>query len=162
MKYHLKYLLIILISPLFLMGQEKNDIVLQKELIQLRRKVLDQQEHIRELKEKNQTLETQLQVLSEDLDQKLKKNMELQAQNERAVNITLDEFSGKFEEQNKTVKGVKESLDKQLIYQIIFYSAGIILFLIILWLGIQLAVRRALKQQTNRWNEFNEHILKNY
>ena len=81
--------------------------------------------------------------------------MEVQAQNERAINITLDEFSGKFDQQNKTVKGAKESLDKQLLYQIIFYASGLLLFLLILWIGIQLGIKKAMKQQSHKWNEFN-------
>lgn len=158
----IRLMLFCLLLPFGAMSQEKTDASVQTELMQLRRKYVEQTQRIKELEEKNQNLELQLQTLSEDLDQKLRKNMEVQAQNERAINITLDEFSGKFDQQNKTVKGVKESLDKQLLYQIIFYASGLLLFLLILWIGIQLGIKKALKQQSHKWNEFNEHILKNY
>jgi preprotein translocase subunit SecF len=141
-------------------SQEKNDVQTLNEISRLKRIVGLQNIQIKSLETKNNELQQKLIEISNNLDQKLIHNLELQAQNERAINITLDEFSMKFEQQNKTVDGVKSTLDKQLVYQIIFYVIGLIVFVIILIITNRISVKRALAKQEQNWNSFNEHILK--
>jgi len=73
------------------------------------------------LRAKNNDLQSQLSGMQEKVSAEITRSQELQAQNERAMNLALDEFKKKFEEQNKTVEGVQASLDdkfnKQLIHR---------------------------------------------
>jgi predicted RNase H-like nuclease (RuvC/YqgF family) len=156
----LKILVILNLISVFVFSQEKTEQQISNEILKLKRIVQIQKEEISTLTKRNEEIEIKLNEISNNLDQKLNRNLELQAQNERAINITLDEFSQKFKEQNQTVEGVKSTLDKQLFYQIIYYSIGVFVFLIILFIGTKFGIKRALKKQEQNWNSFNEHILR--
>ena len=88
------------------------------------------------------------------------KSQELQAQNERAMNLALDEFTKKFEAQNKTVEGVQASLDEKFNKQLLFFVLGLVLFVIIATIMTKSATKRGLNQAKANWNEFQEHLLK--
>ncbi|MFY8021306.1 MAG: hypothetical protein ACOVP1_08920 [Bacteroidia bacterium] len=156
----LKILVLFNFLCMLALAQEKTEPNLSGEIQKLRKMILNQREEIRLLEEKNTELSNKLNEISVNLDQKLIRNLELQAQNERAINITLDEFSQKFKVQNQTVEGVKSALDKQLFYQIIFYAIGLIVFIIILLLSIKISTKKALAKQEQNWNQFNEHIFR--
>lgn len=156
----LKILILLNFLCLLVFAQEKSEQIINGEIQKLRKIVLSQREEIRLLEQKNTELNDKLSQLSVNLDQKLIRNLELQAQNERAINITLDEFSQKFKVQNQTVDGVKAALDQQLFYQIIFYAVGLVVFIIILVLSIRISVKKALAKQEQNWNHFNEHIFR--
>ncbi len=156
----LKILLILNLISVFVFSQEKTEQQLTNEILKLKRTIQIQKEEINDLSTRNAEIEIKLNEISNNIDQKLIRNLELQAQNERAINITLDEFSQKFKEQNQTVEGVKSTLDKQLFYQILYYSIGVLLFLVILFIATKIGIKRALKKQEQNWNSFNEHILR--
>lgn len=156
----LKILLILNLISVFVFSQEKTEQQLTNEILKLKRTIQIQKEEINALSKRNAEIEIKLNEISNNIDQKLIRNLELQAQNERAINITLDEFSQKFKEQNQTVEGVKSTLDKQLFYQILYYSIGVMLFLVILFIATKIGIKRALKKQEQNWNSFNEHILR--
>ncbi len=156
----LKILVILNLISVFVFSQEKTELQVSSEILKLKRIIQMQREEINTLTKRNEEIEIKLIQISNNLDQKLIRNLELQAQNERAINITLDEFSQKFKEQNQTVEGVKSTLDKQLFYQILYYSIGVMLFLVILFIATKFGIKRALKKQEQNWNSFNEHILR--
>jgi ABC-type transporter Mla subunit MlaD len=111
------------------------------------------------LKTLTKSLDEQISI-NQNLQEQLQNNLQTQAQNERAVNLALDEFSKKFDEQNKTVEGVKTSIDAQNKQQLVYYFLGLILFVIVLIMAVKMSMAKALKQQQKSWNEFNEFIIK--
>jgi len=112
------------------------------------------------LRSKNNELQSQLSGMQEKVSSEITRSQELQAQNERAMNLALDEFKKKFEEQNKTVEGVQASLDDKFNKQLIFFVLGLVLFVIIAMVATKSATAKGLKQAQSNWNEFQEHILK--
>ncbi len=112
------------------------------------------------LRSKNNELQSQLTGMQEKVSSEITRSQELQAQNERAMNLALDEFKKKFEEQNKTVEGVQASLDDKFNKQLIFFVLGLVLFVIIAMVATKSATAKGLKQSQSNWNQFQEHILK--
>ncbi|NBX65361.1 MAG: hypothetical protein EBT66_10520 [Bacteroidetes bacterium] len=112
------------------------------------------------LRAKNNDLQSQLSGMQEKVSAEITRSQELQAQNERAMNLALDEFKKKFEEQNKTVEGVQASLDDKFNKQLIFFVLGLVLFVIIALVMTKSATQKGLNQAKANWNEFQEHILK--
>jgi predicted RNase H-like nuclease (RuvC/YqgF family) len=112
------------------------------------------------LRSKNNELQSQLSGMQEKVSSEITRSQELQAQNERAMNLALDEFKKKFEEQNKTVEGVQASLDDKFNKQLIFFVLGLVLFVIIAMVATKSATAKGLKQSQSNWNQFQEHILK--
>ena len=112
------------------------------------------------LRAKNNKLQSQLTGMQEKVSTEITRSQELQAQNERAMNLALDEFKKKFEEQNKTVEGVQASLDDKFNKQLIFFVLGLVLFVIIAMVMTKSATQKGLNQANANWNEFQEHILK--
>lgn len=112
------------------------------------------------LRRKNNDLQSQLSGMQKKVSAEITRSQELQAQNERAMNLALDEFKKKFEEQNKTVEGVQASLDDKFNKQLIFFVLGLVLFVIIAMVMTKSATQKGLNQAKANWNEFQEHILK--
>jgi predicted RNase H-like nuclease (RuvC/YqgF family) len=112
------------------------------------------------LRAKNNKLQSQLTGMQEKVSTEITRSQELQAQNERAMNLALDEFKKKFEEQNKTVEGVQASLDDKFNKQLIFFVLGLVLFVIIAMVMTKSATQKGLNQANANWNEFQEYILK--
>jgi len=112
------------------------------------------------LRMKNSDLQTQLNDMQETVSAEITRSQELQAQNERAMNLALDEFKKKFEEQNKTVEGVQASLDDKFNKQLMFFVLGLVLFVFIAMVMTKSATQKGLNQANANWNEFQEHILK--
>jgi hypothetical protein len=98
--------------------------------------------------------------MSDRIQSEITKSQELQAQNERAMNLALDEFSKKFEKQNETVKGVQDTLNSKFNNQLIFFFLGMVVVIIIAVAATKSASKNALKQNVANWNDFQEHLLK--
>lgn len=96
----------------------------------------------------------------EEIKTEIRKSQELQAQNERAMNISLDEFAKKFEEQNKTVAGVKEELSKKFNDQMMFAGIAFVVLLIVFYVINKSSTSKTLSQNQASWNQFQEHLLK--
>jgi len=105
-------------------------------------------------------LKSNIQSLEENTQQEIKKSQELQAQNERAMNIALDQFSEKFEEQNKLVVGVREELSKKFADQLMFSGLAFFALLVVFVILSKSSTNKAMKQNVANWNTFQEHILK--
>ena len=112
------------------------------------------------LRAKNNKLQSQLTGMQEKVSTEITRSQELQAQNERAMNLALDEFKKKFDDQNKTVEAVQSSLDEKFNKQLIFFVLGLVLFVIIAMVMTKSATQKGLNQANANWNEFQEHILK--
>jgi len=105
-------------------------------------------------------LKGELQNTKEEVKSELIRGQELQAQNESSLNIALDEFSKKFEQQNETVKGVQDELNRKFDNQMIMLVVGFIVLLFIFMILSKRATQKALKQNVANWNNFKEHLLK--
>ena len=166
----IKLLLPAILFPFLLSSQNMTDGNLQEEISNLTKKLEISSKHIERLEKRVSTYEQNYKNLSESLrsqgiinqeiQNQIKANMELQAQNERAVNVALDEFSKKFEEQNKTMEGVKATLEEHWNQQLLFYLVVIISFIIALIISIKLSMKKALQKQQDYWNKFNEYVIK--
>lgn len=166
----IKLLLPAILFPFLLSSQNMTDGNLQEEISNLTKKLEISSKHIERLEKRVSTYEQNYKNLSESLrsqgiinqeiQNQIKANMELQAQNERAVNVALDEFSNKFEEQNKTMEGVKATLEEHWNQQLLFYLVVIISFIIALIISIKLSMKKALQKQQDYWNKFNEYVIK--
>ena len=105
-------------------------------------------------------LKGELRNTKEEVKSELIRGQELQAQNESSLNIALDEFSKKFEQQNETVKGVQDELNRKFDSQMIMLVVGFIALLFIFMILSKRATQKALKQNVANWNNFQEHLLK--
>ena len=105
-------------------------------------------------------LKGEFQNTKEEVKSELIRGQELQAQNESSLNIALDEFSKKFEQQNETVKGVQDELNRKFDSQMIMLVVGFIALLFIFMILSKRATQKALKQNVANWNNFQEHLLK--
>jgi Flp pilus assembly protein TadB len=112
------------------------------------------------LSAKNNALQQEMKTLSSELKAEMTRSQELQAQNERAMNIALDEFSKKFEEQNKTVEAVQSSLDERFNKQLIYFVLALVAVVIFAAVLQKTSVSKAIKSHNASWNNFQEHILK--
>lgn len=166
----IKLLLPVMLFPFLLSSQNVTDGNLQEEISNLSKKLENSAKHIERLERRVATYEQNYKSLSESLrsqglinqeiQNQIKANMELQAQNERAVNVALDEFAKKFEEQNRTMDGVKATLEEHWNQQLLFYLIVIITFIIAMIISIKLSMKKALQKQQDYWNKFNEYIIK--
>ncbi len=156
----IKILLITFIFPLLLSAQTPAENQVAEEISVLNRKLQIEKSRVNELQAKTMVMEGKFRLLSDSLQHQINTNLELQAQNERAVNLALDQFSKKFEEQNATMDGVKTTLEKQWSQQIGFYIGALIVFILALIIGIRISNKKAIENHQQRWNEFNEHIIK--
>jgi hypothetical protein len=166
----IKILFALAYFPLIVLGQTNTKNPTIEEVTNLEQNIQATRSHTKQLEYRlkimevrlinlSKSLEEQLSV-NQNLQEQLKNNLQTQAQNERAVNLALDEFSKKFEEQNKTVEGVKTSLDAQNKQQLVYYTLALMVFVITLVITVKISSAKALRQQQKSWNEFNEYIIK--
>ena len=76
------------------------------------------------------------------------------------MNLALDGFTKKFEDQNKVVQGVQDELGRKIDQQLIIMIIGILVVIIIFLVLNTAATKKALKQNVANWNNFQEHLLK--
>lgn len=141
-------------------GQTKNaDDALQKiESLKTQNRVLSSR--LSENESEIFALKMKVSKLEQSTKDEIRRSQELQAQNERAMNIALDQFSQKFEEQNKLVAGVREELSKKFADQLVFSGLAFLALLIVFVILTKSSTNKAMKQNVANWNSFQEHILK--
>lgn len=110
-------------------------------------------------KQSNAALSLALENVQANVSAEIARSQEVQAQNERAMNLALDEYKKKFEAQNKTVEGVQLALDEKFNKQLIFFILGLVLFVVIALFATRSATKRGLDQANANWNNFQEHLL---
>jgi predicted RNase H-like nuclease (RuvC/YqgF family) len=101
-----------------------------------------------------------LKIVSLETKEDVNRNFEVQAQNERAVNLALDGFQKKFEDQNKTMEGVKATLEKQWNQQLIIYLILLLLASVAVFFGIKISTKKSIEKYQSTWDNFNEYIVK--
>ncbi len=161
--YKLILLVIAFISSSLSYAQTDNAIKtneLDQKLERLQKQNLQYAQRITELESALFLMKTELQTNKEAVQSEMKKSLELQAQNERAMNIALDQFAEKFEQQNKLVDGVKEEMAKKFADQLVVSVSALFVLLVAFVILNKAATKRALKQNVANWNSFQEHILK--
>jgi predicted RNase H-like nuclease (RuvC/YqgF family) len=151
---------LLLITPIFAFGQGEKDSDLDRKIKTLEVRNQKLLSELNSLKQSNKRLESTVSSMSDRIQGEITKSQELQAQNERAMNLALDEFSKKFEKQNETVKGVQDSLDSKFNKQLIFFFLGMAIVVVIAVVSTKSASKSAMKQNVANWNDFQEHLLK--
>jgi len=151
---------LLLITPIFAFGQGERDSDLDRKIKSLEVRNQKLLNELNSVKQSNKRLEATVTGMSDRIQSEITKSQELQAQNERAMNLALDEFSKKFEKQNETVKGVQDSLDSKFNKQLIFFFLGMAIVVVIAVAATKSASKNALKQNVANWNDFQEHLLK--
>lgn len=151
---------LLLITPIFAFGQGEKDSDLDRKIKSLEMRNQKLSKELNSVKQSNQKLEATVSGMSDRIQSEITKSQELQAQNEKAMNLALDEFSKKFEKQNETVKGVQETLDSKFNNQLIFFFLGLVVVVVIAVVATKSASQNALKKNVANWNDFQEHLLK--
>ncbi len=151
---------LLLITPIFAFGQGEKDSDLDRKIKTLEVRNQKLLSELNSVKQSNKRLESTVSSMSERIQGEISKSQELQAQNERAMNLALVEFSKKFEKQNETVKGVQDSLDSKFNKQLIFFFLGMAIVVVIAVVSTKSASKSAMKQNVANWNDFQEHLLK--
>lgn len=153
-------IVLLLIAPICAYGQGERDIDLDKKIKSLEVRNQKLLNELNSVKQSNKKLENTVSGMSDRLQSEITKSQELQAQNERAMNLALDEFSKKFEKQNETVKGVQDTLDARFNNQLIYFVLALVLVIIVAISVTRSSTQKALKQNTANWNDFQTHLLK--
>lgn len=149
-----------ILTPIFASGQLDKSVELERSIDALEAANRTQSRQISELVKTNKELKSNVASMKDQVKQEVMRSQELQAQNERAMNLALDEFSKKFEVQNQTVKGVQDQLDEKFSSQMIIFLVAVIILIIISVAMNKATMNKALKQNLASWNHFQEHILK--
>lgn len=84
-----------------------------------------------------------------------------QVQTERALNLALDQFQEKFEDQNRVAAQLEAQLKGQVNYQLIIMVAAFAALMILFIFLNRSSVRRSLVQTQGSWNQFQDYFLKN-
>lgn len=154
------YYLLLVLFPVFLQAQELKEEPLQVELGKLNARLKSERVRTSQLEMRVTQLELNTKALTDSLKSQVEANLAIQAQNERALNLALDEFSKKFEAQNKTMEDVQARLDAQWQQQLLYYSAALIVLVVLIFWAVRFSASRAIASHKSTWNEFQEHLLK--
>ncbi|MBC7383604.1 MAG: hypothetical protein H7296_11550 [Bacteroidia bacterium] len=133
---------------------------LETKIIQLEEKNATANKMIWELKKESDLINNQIKLAMVKMNADLMRAQELQAQNESAMNLALDEFETKFKEQNETFSFVQNQLDKKFNTQLILLSVFMIIFIIIVFVLTRTVGNKAYSQNQANWNSFQEYILR--
>ncbi len=116
---------------------------------------------LKKVSTENSKLKTSLRQSNDSLTSVVSRSLEVQAQNERAMNLALDSFKVKFDQQNKTVEAVQANLDEKFRNQLMIYILSLAIFVVVVIVASKAATNKGLKQGISNWNHFQEHFLKN-
>ncbi len=116
---------------------------------------------LKKVSAENSKLKTSLRQSNDSLTSVVSRSLEVQAQNERAMNLALDSFKVKFDQQNKTVEAVQANLDEKFRNQLMIYILSLAIFVVVVIVASKAATNKGLKQGISNWNHFQEHFLKN-
>jgi len=153
------FLLIVLSCSISYSQTEKASEISEK-ITQLQQKNNQLVRRINDLESSLIALRNELKASQETVKGEIARGLEIQAQNERAMNLALDGFAEKFEKQNETVKGVQEELSKKFNDQMLMSALGFVALVIIFTIASRSSTQKALKQNVANWNAFQEHLLK--
>jgi hypothetical protein len=129
-------------------------------LFEANKKIIDLENKLTETTQQLLLSIDSLNKVSFENKEDVNRNFEVQAQNERAVNLALDGFQKKFEDQNKTMEGVKATLEQQWNQQLIIYLVLLLLAAVAVFFGIKISTKNAIKKHQSTWDNLNEYIIK--
>ncbi len=84
-----------------------------------------------------------------------------QVQTERALNLALDQFQQRFEQQNRVAAQLEAQLQGQVNYQLIIMVAAFATLIVLFILLNRSSIRKSLAHSNASWNQFQDHFLKN-
>ncbi len=96
----------------------------------------------------------------DSLNLQIADNIAKLGQNERALNIALEGFEAKYQEQNKAIQEFQDGLQSIKNRQLLTILAVLAAAILVLFVSVQWAFRKAYAKQTNYWNEFQASLLK--
>ncbi len=143
---------------LFAQSNSSADLERKVENLELRNKQINKR--LASLEYENFKLIQKIDSLESRTQNQISRSQELQSQNERAMNLALDGFSTKFEEQNKTVKDVQSQLSEGFVSQLVMFVLAVLLLVIIFVVMSKKSTQKALDSHSASWNQFQEHLLK--
>ncbi len=149
-----------LLSTLTLFAQSNSGADLERKVenLELRNKQINKR--LAALEYENFKLIQKIDSLESRTQNQISRSQELQSQNERAMNLALDGFSTKFEEQNKTVKDVQSQLSEGFVSQLVMFVLAVLVLVIIFVIMSKRSTQKALDSHSASWNQFQEHLLK--
>lgn len=96
----------------------------------------------------------------DSLNLQIADNIAKLGQNERALNLALEGFEVKYQEQNKAIQEFQDGLQSIKNRQLLTILAVLAAAILVLFVSVQWAFRKAYAKQTNYWNEFQASLLK--
>jgi uncharacterized membrane protein YedE/YeeE len=96
----------------------------------------------------------------DSLNLQIADNIAKLGQNERALNLALEGFEVKYQEQNKAIQEFQDGLQSIKNRQLLTILAVLVAAILVLFVSVQWAFRKAYAKQTNYWNEFQASLLK--
>jgi len=156
-----------IVQPFVLFGQEGGKDVDRRistnetRTMTLAEEIEKLQREFKNVSTENKKLKSSLFKANDSLSAVVRRSLEIQAQNERAMNLALDSFKVKFEQQNKTVESVQANLDEKFRNQLMIYILSLAVFVVVVLVVSKSAVSKGLRQGVSNWNHFQEHFLKN-
>lgn len=173
MNYKLKKLaiLIVILFPIYAIGQtnsvESQISNLENLYIEEVSKNVDLSGKVSELENKIESIKDKLKASNDSiasqsilLQKKTNNLLELQAQSEEAVNLSLEGFEKKYLEQNKSIEYLNAKMKEDLLSKLIFYGLVIFVFSIAMYFAVKMATKDMMKKQQQGWLEFNESLFK--
>ncbi len=156
-----------IVQPFVLFGQEGGKDVDRRistnetRTMTLAEEIEKLQRELKNVSTENKKLKSSLFKSNDSLSAVVRRSLEIQAQNERAMNLALDSFKVKFEQQNKTVESVQANLDEKFRNQLMIYILSLAVFVVVVLVVSKSALSKGLRQGVSNWNHFQEHFLKN-
>jgi len=96
----------------------------------------------------------------DSLNRQIADNIAKLGQNERALNLALESFEVKYNQQNKAIQEFQDGLQSIKNRQLLTILAVLVAAILVLFVSVQWAFRKAYAKQTNYWNEFQASLLK--
>ncbi len=152
--------IVVLVSTSYGFSQTEKSVLNEEKLLRLQQKNVQLNNRVKELESALFAMRNDLAVYKNEINSQITKSQELQAQNERSMNLALDGFSDRFEKQNETVKGVQKEIKSKFMNQLLLFAAGIVVLVIVFTMASRAATQKALSQNASNWNDFQEHMLK--
>ena len=78
----------------------------------------------------------------------------------RQINLALESFEVKYNQQNKAIQEFQDGLQSIKNRQLLTILAVLVAAILVLFVSVQWAFRKAYAKQTNYWNEFQASLLK--
>ncbi|MFZ4796943.1 MAG: hypothetical protein ACOYMA_05580 [Bacteroidia bacterium] len=164
-------ILIVILFPIYAIGQtnsvESQISNLENLYIEEVSKNVDLSGKVSELENKIESIKDKLKASNDSiasqsilLQKKTNNLLELQAQSEEAVNLSLEGFEKKYLEQNKSIEYLNAKMKEDLLSKLIFYGLVIFVFSIAMYFAVKMATKDMMKKQQQGWLEFNESLFK--